>query len=88
MLGTKWMEERATLFGKMLRRLNVDLENACHQALGTTMQRVVRTCSICRFTEPCAAWLATDNDPQGYRTFCPNAEALSRLPKRNPAGLA
>ncbi len=81
MLDIASVERRAKLMGAMLRQLNIDVTRACTEALGTTMQRVARTCLLCRNVDTCAQWLAAPIDPTGYHLFCPNAETLDRLPR-------
>jgi hypothetical protein len=71
---------RTDLFGQMVRRLDVDLERACALELGTRLQRIVRSCALCRSVPECAAWLAQPADRAGPRRFCPNADKFDELP--------
>lgn len=69
------MGRRAELCAAMMHRLNIDPVQASRIALGTMMQRIVRTCMLCRHFGECAAWLeSAPKESTGYRTFCPNAE--------------
>ncbi|HEX6979513.1 MAG TPA: DUF6455 family protein [Alphaproteobacteria bacterium] len=83
MLELAFFERRANLMRAMLRQLDIDVAQACAQALGTVMQRFARTCALCRNVDACERWLAAPEDPTGYRRFCPNADRLDRLPRRH-----
>jgi len=82
MAGIAFFERRATLMASMLHRLDIDIAQACRDALGTTMQRATRTCVFCRSSDVCERWLSDPRDPGGYERFCPNADKFRRFPRR------
>lgn len=74
-------ERRKRLMGKMIERLDVDLEAAGHQARGTVLRQAVRACQFCANTEACERWFDGGAQDDSYRTFCPNADRFANMAK-------
>lgn len=72
-LVTEDLENRAELMGRMMVRLDVDVEGLAREALGTRMRAVANVCRGCRQIGLCRRWLDSGTGEGGYRDFCPNA---------------
>lgn len=73
------VNRRATLFGKMLARLDVDVDEAARsQAFAIS----ARTCIFCPSEGDCAEWFADGARGEGYRHFCPNASRMESMPQQ------
>jgi len=77
--------DRAALMGRMIIRLDVDIEELSAHALGTRLYHASRGCMTCRNAEACREWLAAGTDDRGYEGFCPNAALFSRFARPKPA---
>ncbi|MCW5752265.1 MAG: hypothetical protein KIT81_14075 [Alphaproteobacteria bacterium] len=74
------LNRRATLFGRMLERLEVDVDQAARsQAFGLS----ARTCIFCPNATDCAEWFAEGAHGNAYRQFCPNARRIEGMPQRH-----
>lgn len=91
------INRQAGLMTAMMRHLGIDLLDFvefCLQELGQSFERVASRCLTCGQSETCQAWLtsAGQNDPEGYRRFCPNSERLldylrtAHAPRRRSSG--
>jgi uncharacterized protein YjiS (DUF1127 family) len=66
---------------KMLAALGVD-EVALRRAEPAMARDMLRVCSLCTSVDECKYALAQGFADLAYPNFCPNAEALSTLPRR------
>lgn len=72
-LITEDLENRAALMGRMLARLDVDVEELACEALGTRLRAVANICRGCRQIALCRRWIESEAGDTGYRDFCLNA---------------
>lgn len=73
MLGTRWFEEHAKLFGWMAGRHDVDWTRVDGPAGAVAVRHAVNTCLSCREVETCRE---AHRDPQAAPApadFCPNS---------------
>jgi uncharacterized protein YjiS (DUF1127 family) len=66
---------------KMLAALGID-EAALRRAEPAMTRDMLRVCSLCTTTDACKYALAQGFADLAYPNYCPNAEALSTLPRR------
>jgi uncharacterized protein YjiS (DUF1127 family) len=66
---------------KMLAALGID-EAALRRAEPAMERDMLRVCSLCAAVDACKYALAQGFADLAYPNFCPNAEALSTLPRR------
>jgi Family of unknown function (DUF6455) len=67
---------RALLMGRMMFRLDVDLEAIVRDASRTRLRSVANVCRGCRQSDLCQHWLDSEEGDSGYRDFCPNASVF------------
>ena len=65
----------------MLDRLEIAPEWARPGSLACG--ELLRGCRICPNVAACEKWLLSADPAQGYRSFCPNAALLDKLPRRS-----
>jgi hypothetical protein len=68
---------------QMLAALGID-ETALRRAEPAMARDMLRVCSLCVSVDACKYALAQGFADLAYPNFCPNAEALSALPRRAP----
>lgn len=82
---TAGIDQRATLMNRMIQRLDIDLIEASHMAMGVSVGNAARLCMLCSNADKCRAWL--DGSPlSGAETpqdFCPNANLFAQMPRRH-----
>jgi uncharacterized protein YjiS (DUF1127 family) len=65
---------------RMMRRVGLDRATLPHTpAVVERLRAIEWRCGECTNWRRCHAWLAADETPEGYRRFCPNAEAFDEL---------
>lgn len=69
-------EKRANLMGRMMCRLNVDLEAVGREVLGTRLREVANRCRTCSESDLCDLWLNGEEGEHSYHEFCPNASTF------------
>ncbi|HEX7045624.1 MAG TPA: DUF6455 family protein [Burkholderiales bacterium] len=67
--------ERMQLLGRMMARLEVDVDRAARELLGARLREMVVRCRGCRHPELCAQWL--EGEASGAPSFCPNARLFA-----------
>ena len=68
------MDRRAHLMGAMMERLDVNIEAAGLEALGSRLENATRACLFCNAGDACERWLQ-DAENEYAATgpgFCPN----------------
>lgn len=71
--------------GKMLRRLNISLNDYMSTFSGSAISRHVDTCQNCEATAACDAHLSgQESNNTNTRDFCPNRSELDRLRDETP----
>lgn len=72
---TQDAENRAQLMGRMMCRLEVDLNAVGRENLGARLREVANRCRVCDRAELCGLWLDGEIE-DSYRDFCPNASTF------------
>jgi hypothetical protein len=70
----------ARQFGAMIERVGLDRARLPHiPRIGAELRDMEWRCGECGSWRQCRDWLATGLGSDGYRRFCPNADALEQL---------
>lgn len=85
MLGTRWFEEHAVLFGWMAQRHEVDWSRAAGLAGAVAVRHAVNTCLSCRQVEACGAAYRQSAEAPETVDLCPNRALFARWSGRNAA---
>lgn len=72
MLGTRWFEVHARLFGWMASRHDVDWGRASGPAGAVAVRHAVTTCLGCSRSQDCETAFRSAPKPVEELTFCPN----------------
>lgn len=82
MLGTRWLEEHATLFGWMARRHDVDWSRTAGLSEALAVRHAVNVCLACREVKTCSeAFRRSGGEPESLE-FCPNRLMFARWSRR------
>ena len=73
-----------TQLKQMIDRIGVDETRG--PLVSAILRAVEWTCRDCRNAGECGAWVATADEDDAYREFCPNAGLLDCLPHRRGPG--
>ncbi|HEY8555447.1 MAG TPA: DUF6455 family protein [Burkholderiales bacterium] len=68
-------EERMQLLGRMMARLEVDVDRAARELLGYRLREMIVRCRGCRHPDLCARWL--EGETSGEPRFCPNVRLFA-----------
>jgi|GEM_PF-764801 len=86
MLGTRWIEEHARLFGWMAARHDVDWSKADGPAAALAVRQAVNACLSCRQVEACKSARDGAADTGVALEFCPSRSLFEKWSPRAAAG--
>ena len=69
-------DQRATLMGRMMRKLNVDIDRVAHAGMGSQIRSMASRCQGCKVADVCARWLDGEEGGCSHQDFCANASAF------------
>ena len=82
MLGTRWIEEHATLFGWMAKRHGVDWSRIAGLSEALAVRHAVNACLSCREKEACREAFHRPAGAADALDFCPNRGLFSKWSRR------
>ncbi len=86
MLGSRWVEKHAALFGWMAGRHGVDWSRVSGLAEALAMRHAVNACLSCRDVDACQAAFDGAADAGTPDEFCANRRLFERWSGERPAG--